>query len=228
MPSISRPCEDWDGNSCSDGISIFFSSKPVSYHLAPYPFFLMFAANHRRLLVLLAPFFLAVAFCVVPRSLLAASGAGVPKGAWEVRLVTKANTQFLRGPITYVFAINLKEGGEGTLTASLEYTGTPITDGLFKGAKHVKATVARPITSTTRNGDKLFVYNGGTFKLVSGDPPGHTIKEYATAGGLFPEATIDKMMTSFYGVIVYMIDGENLVLVPKEKGGKNIVWKKVE
>ena len=152
----------------------------------------------------------------------------VPNGRWEIAVSFNAKTQYLRGPISYTFTINLKENATGSMTVALEYQGTEITDGTLKGSRHVKAVISRPVSNATFDGTKLFLYSGGDFKLIASDPPGHTIKEYATAGGLFPEVTINKLLESFYGVMVFTLEGENLVFVSKGDGaGKKLVWKKV-
>ena len=158
---------------------------------------------------------------------LSAAGQSVPKGHWEYHISENAKSQYARGTIVYTLGFTLKEGGTGSTIVGLEYTGTPLTDGLFKGKSHVKAVLACPVTKANVVGEKLFLYSGGTFKLVSGDPPGYTIKDYGTGGGLTPEVTIDKLQQSFYGVAVFKIDGENLEFVPKsDAGGKMVVFKK--
>ena len=187
----------------------------------------MFLPNRCPRVTLFVVLSLAFISCCVPATLFAA-GQSVPRGRWEYQIVENVKTQYARGSIVYTLGFNLKADTSGSTIIGLEYNGTPVTAGLFKGKSHVKAISACPITKATRDGDKLFLYSGGTFNLVSGDPPGYTIKDYATGGGLTPEVTIDTMFQSFYGVTVFKIDGDNLVFVPKGKaGGKAVTFKKV-
>ena len=187
----------------------------------------MFLPSRYPSVTLFVALFLTFISCYAPVTL-SAAGQGVPRGRWEYRIVENVKTQYARGPIVYILGFTLKADATGSTIIGLEYNGTPVTAGLFKGKSHVKALSACPITKATRDGDKLFLYSGGTFNLVSGDPAGYTIKDYATGGGLTPEATIDTMFQSFYGVTVFKIDGDSLVFVPKGKaGGKAVTFQKV-
>ncbi len=115
---------------------------------------------------------------------------------------------------------NGKDTTDATFT--LEWPpGMEIGNGKFSGLRRVQWTQRNSAASIKRVGNKLFFYGDPNAKtmLVRGTPPGYSLRDYQTLGGVNPDG-VKAFDTTGSGVSIYEISGRDLILTNSTDGNR--------
>ena len=144
----------------------------------------------------------------------------LPAGSWSFNFSVdnKRNaTTTAKGTLT------IQPNGLAFSTVTTEhklYSGLTVTVGKFRGVNRIVYTTSAP-AKVKRVGDELYALPAGKEKLVSGNPPGYTLWDYETLGGVLPE--LAKKDISDEGASIYRIAGRDLVLMNSYDGKKYLL-----
>ena len=86
--------------------------------------------------------------------------------------------------------------------------------GSFRGLKEVSYSMERLYTRVVRRGGRYVAESAGPFKLVESDPPGYTLADFSTLGGIARGrnmvAVVDE---AFHGENLFVLNGDSLSFV---------------
>jgi len=164
----------------------------------------------RRFLPLIALLLLgAAAECAPP-------DAGLPVGTWrwESAIGGGATPKVV---FTSIVSITSDGRTHSQFTSySAEKAGSQIGYGKFAGRDHVSWTIAADAQKTVRVGDEIYVYPDPAHRtrLVGGDPPGYSLEDYQSLGGILsPKERKAWGDPNAIEIAIFKIQGRDLLLL---------------